>query len=168
MGWFRCKPCIIRFFWYKSLLVDRLLACSTHTIVYCHRNDTWQPQHLLVLNLLTICGTQTSMQMPAGMEPSGGGLRGMFLLSPTTNAHTCITAGIKKGTDQRIHVQDTCADQWPETAAQTLRFWRGSERPSAYPPARAGNQKNANSRTRKVRPENGPLLAPLSRRVLRK
>ena len=49
------------------------------------------------------------------------GCRGMFLLSPTTNAHTC-TAGIKKGTDQRIHVQDTCADQWPETAAQTLRF----------------------------------------------
>ena len=72
------------------------------------------------------------------------GCRGMFLLSPTTNAHTC-TAGIKKGTDQQIHVQDTCADQWPETAAQTLRFWKGSERPSADPPARAGNKKNANS-----------------------
>ena len=40
MGWFRCNPCIIRFLWYKSLLVDRLLACSTHTISYCHRNDT--------------------------------------------------------------------------------------------------------------------------------
>ena len=99
---------------------------------------------------------------PAGIEPADhlrnanidanacwygtfwGGLRGMFLLSPTTNARTC-TAGIKKGTDQRIHVQDTCADQWPETAAQTLRFWKGSERPSADPPARAGNKKNANS-----------------------
>ena len=98
--------------------------------------------------------------MPAGMEPSGGGLRGMFLLSPTTNARTC-TAGIKKGTDQRIHVQDTCADQWPETAAQTLRFWKGSERPSADPPARAGNKKkrefvNPKSAARK-RPPFGPV-----------
>ena len=111
------------------------------------------------------CNTQDEAMQRAANTIIG--CRDMFLLSPTTNAHTC-TAGIKKGTDQRIHVQDTCADQWPETAAQTLRFWRGSERPSAYPPARAGNEKNANSWTRKVRPENGPLLAPLSRRVLRK